>query len=94
MTNNIIDAEILATARFASPEEVAIDERELAVIRMVTQVAKLAGKQIYLIAWPNGITILVDELPSNRSAWEALIVKSYRAAITGWVGTVSVQEAI
>jgi hypothetical protein len=88
------DAEILANARVVSPEAVALDNQELAAMKFWMQITKLVGKQPCFITWPNGITISVDEAPGDRAAWEALIVKSYRAAVAGWVGPISAQEAI
>jgi hypothetical protein len=82
------DTEILATARFATPEAVALNNRELAAMKLWVQIGKLLGKRSGFVTWPNGITISVDEAPSDRSAWEALLVKSYRAAEAGWLGLV------
>ena len=84
----LTDEEVIAAARFASPEEMTQDPHERMLIELSCYVAEKAGKDLKLVVWPNGVAAMVDGDPANREAWNRLLVKSFRSATSGRSGPV------
>jgi hypothetical protein len=47
--------------------------------------SKLAGREIYIVTWPNGIAAMVDAEPGT-TGWDDLIVNTYDACLQSSVG--------
>jgi len=84
----ITDREILDTVQFVSARDAGKTDGERRVFELMYNVAAMAGEQLRFVKWANGITAIADGDPSD-SAWNALIVKTYRQACKGMRGAVS-----
>jgi hypothetical protein len=85
---NFNRAEILRDARIVTTDNIASHPRLKSEFALAHNVlSKLAGREIYLVAWRNGIAAMVDAEPGT-TGWDELLVKTYVACLQNYVGPV------
>ena len=85
---NISRAEILRDVCIVTETNIESHSRlanEFALAHNV--LSKLAGREIYLVTWPNGIAAMVDAEPGTRG-WDDILIKTYTACLQNYVGPV------
>ena len=86
--SNIDRTEILRDVCIVTPANVRSHPRlanEFALAHHI--VSKLAGREVYLVTWPNGIVTMIDAEPGTAE-WDDLLVKTYIACLQNYVGPV------
>ena len=89
------DAEILAQVVYASPAEWGMTREVVLLGHMILSLFKSHPIHMYLLAWPNGVrAILPSTDPLGSPPMNLAVVKTYRAAASGYVGPVVVGEML
>jgi hypothetical protein len=84
-------ADLLVTsARIVAPEEAAANPSELAMMRLMLTVARMAGAPFHIVKFDDGIVAMVASNPNDTKAWNALLAATHAAALSGHIGPVSV----
>jgi hypothetical protein len=76
------DVRVVTTANIASHPNLA---SKFALAHNV--LSKLAGREIYVVTWPNGVAAMVDADPGT-AGWNDLLVTTYIACLQNHVGPV------
>ena len=85
---NISRADILRDACIVTAANIDSHSRLASEFALAHHVlSKLAGREIYVVTWPNGIAAMVDAEPGT-SEWDDLLVKTYTACLQNHVGPV------
>ena len=85
---NIDRAEVLRDVCIVTAENIDSHSRladEFALAH--NALSKLAGREIYLVTWPNGIAAMVDAEPGTKG-WDDLLIQTYTACLQNHVGPV------
>ncbi len=87
------DAEILAQVVYASPTVWGLTPEEVLLGHMIVSLFKSHSNHMYLLAWPDGVrAILPSTDPLGSPLMNLAVIKTYRAAASGYVGPVVVAE--
>ena len=85
---NIDRVEILRDFRIVTTENIATHPLLASAFALAHNVlSKLAGREIYVVTWPNGVSAMVDAEP-HTTGWDELLVKAYVACLKNYVGPV------
>lgn len=81
---------IIASARIVALEEAAPDRGELAWMKILIGLARMAGTPLHIVKFDDGVAAMVVGDPNDTAAWQELLTKTHAAAIAGHVGPVHV----
>ena len=78
---NVNRADVLRDACIVTTENIAAHPRLASKFALAHNVfSKLAGREIYVVTWPNGVAAMVDAEP-HTTGWDELLVKTYVACL-------------
>jgi hypothetical protein len=85
---NVDRAEILRDVRIVTAANIDSHPRLANEFVLAHNVlSKLAGREIYLVTWPNGVAAMVDAEPGT-TGWDDLLIQTYAACLQNHVGPV------
>jgi hypothetical protein len=85
---NINRAEILRDVRIVTAANIDSHPRLANEFVLAHNVlSKLAGREIYLVTWPNGVAAMLDAEP-RTTRWDDLLIQTYTACLQNYVGPV------
>jgi hypothetical protein len=88
------DAEILIRVVYASPAEWGTTREEVLLGHLIVSLFKDHPNHMYLLAWPDGVRAMLPSTePPGSPQMNLAVVKTYRAAASGYVGPAVVGEA-
>jgi len=83
-------ARAVANAKIVTPDQVAHNAAELAMITISLRIARAAGAPLHLVRFEDGIAALVNADPSDKAAWCWALASTYRAAMAGATGKIDI----
>ena len=88
------DAAILAHVSYASPAAWGLTPDEVLLGHALVAVGNQMSMRIHLLAWPDGVrAILPSAHPPGSASMDLAVVRTYRAAASGFIGPVEVGVA-
>jgi hypothetical protein len=83
---------IIASARIIAPEDPVLDRSELALMKILLVVSRMAGVPVHAVRFDDGVLALVHGDPNDTEAWWKALAQIHEAAVEGHVGPLQIDE--
>ncbi len=82
----LTNAQILASVQFVDPNNPSQPSHLRMLAKILAFMSAESGQEVRLAVWPDGAVIAIAGNPSDKAAWDKLVIASYRQAETGVLG--------